>query len=148
MNPLLLAPIFDIAGKIFDRVIPDKAAAEKAKAEFAAVGQTQEFQILLAQIAVNAEEAKSPSLFVSGWRPAVGWVGALALALAYIPKALVLTAFWCYQAYLTYSQPGAVLPALPAFPDLGVGDVIALLGAILGVAGMRTVEKVKGVART
>ncbi len=146
MNPLLLAPIFDIAGKIFDRVIPDKVAAQKAKDEFAAIGQGQDFQLAMQQIALNAVEAQSPSLFKSGWRPAVGWIGVTALGLSYVPKALALTAFWCYSAYLTYASPGTVVAALPAFPDLGVGDVLALLAAILGVGTLRTVEKVKGVA--
>jgi hypothetical protein len=146
MNPLLLAPIFDIAGKIFDRVIPDKAAAQKAKDEFAAIGQGQDFQLAMQQIALNMVEAQSPSLFKSGWRPAVGWIGVAALGLSYVPKALVLTGFWCYSAYLTYAAPGAVVAPLPAFPDLGVGDVLALLAAILGVGALRTVEKVKGVA--
>lgn len=146
MSPLLLTPIFDIAGKIFDRLIPDKAAAEKAKLEFAAIGQSQEFQLALGQIQANIEEAKSPSLFVAGWRPAVGWIGAIAFGLTYIPKALVLTAFWCYQAYLTYAHPDVKLPPLPLFPELGVGDVIALLGALLGLGAMRMKEKIEGVA--
>lgn len=146
MNPLLLAPLVKIAGDIFDRLIPDKAKAEQAKSEFAAVGQSQDFQLAMQQVILNMEEAKSPRLFVSGWRPAVGWIGVISLGLSYIPKALVLTAFWCYQSYLTYAQPGMNLPPLPVFPDLGVGDVLALLAAILGVGTMRTVEKIKQVA--
>ena len=70
--PLLLAPLLDIASKVIDRVIPDKAAAEKAKLEMAATLQSQDFQTQLEQIKVNAEEAKSASLFVAGWRPFVG----------------------------------------------------------------------------
>jgi len=100
-------------------------------------------KLQLAQIAVNAEEAKSPNWFVAGWRPGVGWVCVIALALTYIPKAVVLTVFWAYQAYITLAHPEVKIAALPAFPDLGVTDLLGLLGAILGIGAMRTVEKVK-----
>src|SRR3989304_528488 len=55
MNPLL-APIFGLVGTVIDRLIPDKAAAEKAKLEMAGALQAQEFQIQIEQIRVNAEE--------------------------------------------------------------------------------------------
>ena len=100
--------------------------------------------IALAQIAVNVEEAKSLNWFVAGWRPAVGWVCVAALGLSYVPKALVLTAFWAYQAYLNLAHPEIEVQALLPFPDLGVTDLLGLLGAILGVGILRTVEKVKG----
>jgi len=103
----------------------------------------------LAQIGANAEEAKSSSLFVSGWRPAVGWVCATALGVVYIPKALVMTAIWTYQAVAvvsTWSGVGPV-PVLPGYPDLGVTDLLGLLGALLGFGGLRSFEKVKDVAR-
>lgn len=81
-----------------------------------------------------------PNLFISGWRPAVGWVGVISLALVYWPKAVVLTALWTVQAYHAI-QGGLVIPA---YPDLGLTDVLGLLASILGIGGMRTVEKVKG----
>lgn len=96
------------------------------------------------QIEVNKIEASNPNLFVSGWRPSIGWVGMLCLALAFIPKAIVLTIIWTYQSYLVINGQ-ALDVTLPPFPDLGVGDVIALLGSMLGVAGLRTYEKKMGV---
>lgn len=150
MAPLLVAALptlLDGVKTLIDRVIPDKAAAEKAKQELDSAESKAIFENALAQIAVNQEEAKNPNVFVSGWRPAVGWVGATAFGLTYIPKALVLTGFWCYQTYLTLAHPDVKLPPLPVFPELGVGDVIALLGALLGLGAMRTKEKIEGVAR-
>lgn len=135
MNPLLLGPIFDIAGKIFDRLIPDKAAADKAKAEFAVLAQTQEFQLALQQIMVNQEEAKSDNWFVAGWRPAVGWIGAFGLGYAAILEPLIRFAavvFWGYQG---------------KFPILDTSLTMQVLFGILGLGAFRAYEKVKGVAR-
>ena len=138
MNPLLnllAGPVIDAVGKIIDRVIPDKAAAEKAKLEFAAVQQSQEFQLALQQIIVNVEEAKHPSIFVSGWRPFVGWVCGVALA------------------YVALLEPLARFVAIVSFGYVGLFPVIdtnltmqVLLG-ILGLGGLRTWEKQKQVAR-
>ena len=97
-----------------------------------------------AQIEVNKAEATNPNLFVSGWRPSIGWVGSMALALAFIPKSIVLTIMWTYQCWLAFHGQ-ALDVILPPFPDLGIGDVIALLGSMLGVAGLRTYEKKMGV---
>jgi len=113
--------------------------------------QLQQIQkaLISGQLQINMEEAKHPSIFVAGWRPSIGWVGSISLALMFIPKAIVLTFVWVYEVYLTYHPiyvDGVlqVLPALPVFPDLGVGDVIALLGSILGVGAMRSYDKKNG----
>jgi hypothetical protein len=125
-----------MAGKIFDRVIPDKAAADKAKLEFAAVAQSQEFQTQLAQIAVNAEEAKSPSVFVSGWRPFVGWV--CGVAFAYVAVLEPIGRFVAVVAF-GYKSP---------FPVIDTMLTLQVLGGLLGLAGMRSYEKKQGVARS
>lgn len=130
MNPLLLGPIFDIAGKIFDRLLPDKAAADKAKAEFAVLAQTQEFQVQLAQIAVNAEEAKSPNLFVSGWRPACGWIGAIGLGYAAI--------FEPVARFIMLSQGYS-----GKFPVLDTTITMQILFGILGLGAYRSFEKTR-----
>jgi len=107
---------------------------------------TEGQKLNLAQIEVNKAEAGSDSLFKGGWRPAAGWVCVLALALTYIPKAAVLTWFWCFQNYLLLTDPTYAAPSLLAFPDLGVTDLIGLLMALLGMAGLRSVETLRGVA--
>lgn len=86
------------------------------------------------QIRVNEVEAKNPSLFVSGWRPAVGWVCVFALAYHYIVNRLIEwgLAIW----YPT------IIP-----PTFDLGDLILILGGLLGLGGLRTFERHKGVAR-
>lgn len=139
MNPL---DIIEIGAKLLDKIIPDKDARAKAQEELLKAAQDQSFQLQLGQIEINKEEAKNPSLFVSGWRPAAGWTCVTALALTYIPKAIVLTGFWCYQTYL-FVRAGNM--SMPPFPELGVADIIGLLGALLGIGAMRSIDKYNGV---
>jgi len=131
---LVAGPILEIVGKVFDRVIPDKAAAEKAKAELAATLQTQEFQLALEQIKVNLEEAKSTNWFVAGWRPFVGWTGGVGFAYATVLEPLMR---FVAQVGFGYTGP---------FPVLELGLLLTTLGGLLGLGTLRTVEKVRGAA--
>jgi hypothetical protein len=126
-----------ILGMFFE----DKTEAEKAR--IAAV-----FAVMQSQNDVNKVEAANPSVWTSGWRPYVGWVCGTALAACYIPKALVMTGIWVYQCIVImshWSGLGAV-PVLPLYPDLGVTDLIGLLMSLLGMAGLRSLDKKNGVA--
>ncbi len=87
------------------------------------------------QTMVNAKEAESGSLFVSGWRPAVGWVCVVGL----LVKFLIAPLF----TWITGLFHNPI-----AFPDLDTGTMVELLIGMLGLSGMRTVEKIKGVAST
>ena len=129
--PALIAPLLGIVGQIFDRVIPDKAAAEKAKLEMAAALQSQDFQLALEQIKVNAEEAKSASVFVSGWRPAVGWIGAFGLGYAAVLEPVIR-----FTAVVGFGYAGK-------FPVLDTSITMQVLFGILGLGAYRTYEKVK-----
>src|SRR5688572_14941514 len=119
MLPAILAPLLAIADKVFDRVIPDKAAADKAKLEMAAALQSQEFSLALEQIKVNQEEAKSASVWTSGWRPACGWCGALALFYAAILEPL---ARFVSLVFFDYKGP---------FPQLDTTITMQILFGIL-----------------
>lgn len=102
--------------------------------------------LMLKQAEINLADAKSGSLFQSGWRPAAGWVGVVSLFCMYVPKAIVLTYIWSYQAFTVLERwDGTGNLVLPNFPNLGAADIIGLLGSLLGVAVMRTYEKEKGV---
>jgi hypothetical protein len=105
-------------------------------------------QLLTGQQEINKVEAAHASVFVAGWRPAVGWVCAGSLALYYIPKALALTSMWVYAAgRVIWAWNGqGDMPALPVYPDFGIADILGLTASLLGTASLRTVEKVKDVA--
>lgn len=137
MAPLLAAllpEIFSGAKEVIDRVVPDKAAAEKAKAALDDKAQDQDFQARLAQIMVNLEEAKSANWFVSGWRPAVGWIGAFSLGYAAIVDPLIR-----FIARVVFHYTGD-------FPVLDNTITMQILFGILGLGAYRSYEKKQGVA--
>lgn len=106
--------------------------------------------LLTGQIETNKAEAAHASRFVAGWRPFIGWVGGVSLGMVYIPKAMALTAIWTYQAVVIVSawDVGHPMPTLPLYPDLGVTDLLGLLGSLLGFGVLRSVDKRKGVETT
>ena len=121
-----LAPILDrLAALIPDPEARARAAAE-AQAQLMAALQTSDSQ----QMGANAQEAQNASLFVAGWRPAVGWVCAAALAYQYLAVPLLS---WAFVAR------GLKLPALD-------GSLWELLTGMLGLGVLRSFEKARGVA--
>ena len=128
-----IASIIELGAKILDKLIPDKDARDKLQAELIKAAQDQEFQLALGQIAINTEEAKNTNVFVSGWRPFIGWVCGVALCYNFIIYPLML---WLVASYGATFTP----PAL--FSD----HLMELVTGMLGLAGFRTYEKMKGVA--
>lgn len=143
-------PITAIAGladTVVKRIWPDPTEAENAKLAMFQSEMDAELKVVAGQLAINQAEASSSSILVAGWRPFIGWMGGFAFGLIYIPKAIVLTALWTYQACVFVSAwNGQGTPNLPMFPDLGLTDVLGLLGGMLGIGTMRSLEKIKGVA--
>ena len=87
-----------------------------------------------AQIEVNKQEAASASIFIAGWRPFIGWVCGCALVIQYIASPMLP---WL-AAVIGFS-----VPAIPSLDD----GLWQLLTGLLGLGGMRTFEKMKGVDR-
>lgn len=133
MNPLLLGPVFDLGGKIIERLFPDPAKKAEAELELLKLTQSGDLQVVLAQLEINAKEAAHPSIFVAGWRPFVGWVCGFGLGYATIGHNLMV---WL-----------AVVRDWPVPPGVDTETLIYVLGAMLGVGALRTVEKVKKVSK-
>lgn len=125
--------IIPLIGSLIDKAIPDADAANKAKAELAMMQAKGELDLMLGQIEINKTEAQHSSVFVSGWRPAVGWICAAALGYEFIAMPLFA---WASLNFGWQSPPHLVMDGL-----------MELVLAMLGVAGLRTFEKYKGVAR-
>jgi hypothetical protein len=134
----------DLGRALIDRLWPDKVAQEKerqaAELELLRLTQmermadkAQETQLALAQISVNREEAKSASLFVSGWRPAMGWVCVLSFAYVFA-LGPVITQITSY-----FGNPVSL-------PPIDINNMIYVLGGMLGLGGLRTYEKINKVA--
>jgi hypothetical protein len=132
MNPLLLSPLFELGNNIISRLFPDPA--QKAAAEFELLKLTQDgdLQKILAQLAINAKEAESSSIFVAGWRPFVGWICGTGLLYATILHNLLE---WLSAA-----------KGWPMPPAVDTDVLLYVLGALLGIGTLRTVDKIKGVA--
>lgn len=140
-----LGGIVKTVGDVIDDLHTSDEEREAAALELRKLDQALD----IGQQEINREEAKHASLFVAGWRPYIGWIAGTALGLVYIPKAIVMTAIWTYLAVrVVLAWDGAGMPALPAFPDLGVWDLLGLLGTMLGMGGMRMVETLRGRARS
>jgi hypothetical protein len=132
MNPLFLAPLLDIGKTLLDRFVPDPEAKRQAEAEFLSMAMQGELKQVIAQLEINAREATHPSIWVAGWRPAVGWVGALGLLYATIGQPVL--------AWVSAAR------GWPVPPELNVDLLWVTLSGMLGIGGLRTYEKAKGVA--
>lgn len=134
IDPITAA--LDIGGKLIDRIWPDPTQAASAKLQLMQMQQSGELAQIAAdadqakaQLAVDQAEASSSSPFTSGWRPAIGWVCASALAFQYLVRPLAIAA-----------HPALVLPGLDE-------NLWQLVLGMLGMGGLRTFEKIKGVSK-
>lgn len=122
---------------LLDKIIPDRGAADAAKLELVRMAQAGELaeltastDIAKAQAATNTAEATNASIFVSGWRPCVGWICALALGFKYIGGPVLVIV-------------GAAFGATIELPDIDAGEIMPLLVGMLGLGSLRTIEKLK-----
>ena len=145
MNPLFIGPILEIGKGIINRLFPDPAAAAAAQLELLKMQQNgdlaqlaSETDLAKLQIQTNVEEAKHANIFVSGWRPAVGWTCAAAFAYSYV---LLPFAQFLVFTFGTSEMVGQLKLA----PKLELSEMLPVLFGMLGLGGLRTVEKVKNV---
>lgn len=131
MLQALIGPI----ATLLDKVIPDAGERAKLAHEIATMAERHAHEIALAQIEVNKEEAKSESLFKSGWRPFIGWVCGAAFAYHFVGQPVIIFVL----AYFG-------LPA-PTLPEFDMMSLMTVLGGLLGLGGLRTFEKYKGLTK-
>lgn len=142
-----LNPISGIAAAV-GNLIDDLHTSDKerldAEIELRRLGieeQKIDASLLQGQVEVNKVEAAHSSIFVAGWRPAVGWCGVAAMAYQFVLYPLLV---WAWA--LLQSQ-GWVPVALTPPPMLDTDALWVILTGILGLGGARTVEKLRGKAR-
>lgn len=145
----LLAAV-PIISKALDLIFPDpkvamehKIAVLRLEQEGAFKQLDAEVQLALAQIAVNAEEAKSDSLLKSGWRPAVDWICGFGLGYQLLFRPIF---GWIAQLVVFGTGDISTLSTLPLPPALEMETLLTLLGGLLGFGGFRMAEKIKGKA--
>ncbi len=133
MNPLLLGPVFELGGKIIERLFPDPAQKAAAELELLKMTQAGDLQTVLAQLEINAKEAAHPSLFVAGGRPFFLWIGGIGFGYAVILQPLLV---WVARI------KGWPEPPIPDADLLWV-----VVSGLLGISGLRSMEKFKGVTK-
>lgn len=134
-----LALLIPVLGNVVDKLFPDPAKAAEAKLEVMRLAQTGELaqlnadvQLATGQLDINKTEAASSSLFVAGWRPFVGWTCGIAFFAKFVggPTVFVVSQWFGHSIVL---------------PEFDFTEMSTILLGMLGLGGLRTVEKVKKV---
>lgn len=134
MNPLIIGPILEIGKSLLDRFGPeDQGKRRVMEAEFLKMAAEGELKQIIAQLEINAKEAAHPSVWVSGWRPYYGWVGGTGFGYAVLLQPLLA---WV-----------ARIKGWPEPPVLDTELLMVVVGGLLGIGGLRTFEKRKGVTK-
>ena len=131
---MLQALIGPVTG-LLDKFIEDKDQKARLAHEIATMAEKHAHESAMAQVEVNKAEAQHRSIFVAGWRPFIGWTCGVALAYHFVVAPLILFgAGWA----------GAEIPELPEFD---MESLMTVLLGMLGLGGMRTFEKAKGLTK-
>ena len=119
--------VADLVSNVIDKIWPDKSDQEKQ-------AMANAFAVVQGQLEVNKIEAANPSIFVSGWRPYIGWVCGAALTYQFVLKPFIQFGF------MAAGQPIADMPGID-------NNLWELMFGMLGFGGLRTFEKTKGIAK-
>lgn len=131
---MLQALIGPVTG-LLDKVIEDKDQKAKLAHEIATMSEKHAQELAKGQLEINLAEAKSGSLFKGGWRPFIGWVCGFAFAYHFIFQPLIV---------FGVTASGVVIPPLPEFD---MGSLMTVMMGMLGLGGLRTFEKQKGLTK-
>ena len=140
LDPLTAA--FDLGKIAIEKLWPDPSRRAEELRKLEELKQQGDLsrlnasvKLMLAQIEVNKEEAKSKSLFIAGWRPFIGWAGGFSLAYAGLIYPILLWAWSLLQAF-SYIPSGVEPPPFVESATLG-----AIVTGMLGIGGMRSYDK-------
>lgn len=136
-----ITALLDFGSKVIERIFPDPSQAAQAKLELFKMQQSGELaamaaevSIQTAQIKVNEESAKSSRLWVSGARPFILWGCGFAMLYAAMFEPIMR-----FVAVVCFAYAGN-------FPALDTTLTTQVLLGLLGLSGMRTLDKIKGVS--
>jgi|TARA_B110000902_G_C13780232_1_gene387913 hypothetical protein len=131
MLTALIGPVSNLLGKF----IEDKDMKNKLAHEVATMAESHAQELAKGQIEINKAEATHKSIFVAGWRPFIGWTCGVALCWHFVLAPV--TMFVC--AYLAVE--------IPELPTFDMGSLMTVLMGMLGLGGLRTYEKQKGLTK-
>ena len=128
----LITSLIGPVSSLLDKVILDADVKAKLAHQIATMSDTHAQQALLAQLEINKAEAASGSLFKGGWRPFIGWTSGVAFAYHFVLQPILV---------FVLTASGVDLPELPEFD---MSTLLTVLGGMLGIGGLRSYEKTKG----
>ena len=131
----LVASLIGPVSGLLDKVIEDKDQKAKLAHELATMADKLSHEQNLAQIEVNKAEASSGSLFKGGWRPCIGWVCGVAFGYHFVVQPVII---------FVLTVTGVDIPELPNFE---MNTLLTVLGGMLGIGGLRSYEKQKGLTK-
>ncbi len=131
----LLSSLIQPVSNLLDKAIPDQDLKRKLSHEIATMSEKHAQSLALAQIEVNAAEAASGSLFKGGWRPCIGWICGIAFGYHFVLQPVII---------FVVALIGMEIPELPKFD---MNTLLTVLGGMLGIGGLRTYEKQKGLTK-
>ena len=135
MIQALLPSILPAVTNIIGRFLPeDKEARAKAEREIEAQLSTHLAKIDLAQLGINKTEAAHRAIFVAGWRPFIGWCCGISLAWTYVLTPIL---------QFVLANTGHLID----LPAMDMSQMMPVLMGMLGLGGLRTFEKFKGVSK-
>ena len=123
----ILGSMLEPATKLLDKVIEDKDQKNALAHEIATMAERHAQELAQGQLEVNKVEAAHKSLFVAGWRPAIGWVCALCL----FYNVILANIIWIWID----------------LPEIDTTLLVPVMMGMLGLGAMRSYEKVQGVSR-
>jgi hypothetical protein len=127
----IMPSVMEVAGRFLPEDKEKRAAAER---EIQAKLTDSLAQVDLAQLGINKVEAAHRSMFVAGWRPFIGWTCGVALMYTYVLQPILVFGL---------AQSGYLVD----LPRMDLGELMPVLMGMLGLGGLRSWEKVKGVAK-
>ena len=126
---------FDLIKTGLDKFFPDADTELKGKLEAAASEINNSYQLQLSQLEINKVEASSVNWFVSSWRPFIGWICGVSLLYAALVEPIAR-----FIATVLFTYTGL-------FPIINTELTLQILLGLLGLAGMRSYEKSKGITK-
>ncbi|MCR6650447.1 MAG: holin family protein [Cellvibrionaceae bacterium] len=133
-NILGMGTVIETIGKVADDLI----TSDEERLKVALQEKAMDMELVKGQLEINKVEAAHQNIWVAGWRPFIGWVGGIALAYQFIFYPMLTWGWALFQAW------GWVPTTLEPPPVLDAEELWVILTGMLGIAGLRSFDKVKG----
>ncbi len=131
----MLTALIGPVTSLLDKFIEDKDQKAKLAHELSTMAEKHAQELAKGQLEINKAEAGHKSIFVAGWRQFIGWTCGVALAWHFVIAPFIMF----FSAYFGLD--------MPALPDFDMGSLLTVLMGMLGLGGLRTFEKYKGITK-